>query len=258
MIVKKQKGLKASEYIFGIHPVMEAVKADQSIDRILIKKGMNNDKIREITGVARAKSIYIQYVPIEKLNSITQKLHQGIIALKSLIEYQDIEKIVPFLFEQGKIPSLLILDGITDVRNFGSIARSCECAGSDAVIIPASGAARINSDAVKTSAGALNRIAVCRVTSLTETVQFLKNSGIQIFAATEKAENLIYDRNLTLPGAILLGGEDTGISEPLLSMADTQMKIPLMGKIGSLNVAVASGVIMFEMLRQRENSNSGV
>jgi len=258
MIVKKQKGLKASEYIFGIHPVMEAVKADQSIDRILIKKGMNNDKIREITGVARAKSIYIQYVPIEKLNSITQKLHQGIIALKSLIEYQDIEKIVPFLFEQGKIPSLLILDGITDVRNFGSIARSCECAGADAVIIPASGAARINSDAVKTSAGALNRIAVCRVTSLTETVQFLKNSGIQIFAATEKAENLIYDRNLTLPGAILLGGEDTGISEPLLSMADTQMKIPLMGKIGSLNVAVASGVIMFEMLRQRENSNSGV
>jgi 23S rRNA (guanosine2251-2'-O)-methyltransferase len=241
--------------IFGIHPVHEALRTGKPVDKILLKQGFRSETITGLFPLLREQGIPFQYVPAEKLNRLTGGNHQGIIAMISELEYTELEKLVPFLFDQGKLPVLVMLDSITDVRNLGALARSAECAGVDALIVPAKGSAQINADAIKTSAGALNKIPVCRVNTLTDTGKYLRESGFQLIAATEKAGEIIYNADFSRPSAIILGAEDTGIDPKLLKMADMLVRIPLFGSIQSLNVSVAASVIFFEVVRQRNFQN---
>ena len=240
-----------SSLIFGIHPVNEAIRSGKPIDKVLIKQGFKNEILPGLFPALRDQNIPFQYVPLEKLNRLTGGNHQGIIALVSELEYTDLEKLVPMLFEQGKLPVLVLLDSITDVRNLGALARSAECSGMDALIVPSKGSAQINADAIKTSAGALNNIPVCRVNSLEDAAIYLHDSGFQLVAATEKAEDFIYNADFNKPIALVLGAEDTGIEPKLLKMADVLVKIPMYGAIQSLNVSAAASVLFFEIVRQR-------
>ena len=240
-----------SSLIFGIHPVNEAIRSGKPIDKVLIKQGFKNEILPGLFPALRDQNIPFQYVPLEKLNRLTGGNHQGIIALVSELEYTDLEKLVPMLFEQGKLPVLVLLDSITDVRNLGALARSAECSGMDALIVPSKGSAQINADAIKTSAGALNNIPVCRVNSLEDAAKYLQDSGFQLVAATEKAEDFIFNADFNKPVALILGAEDTGIDPKLLKMADVLVKIPMYGAIQSLNVSAAASVLFFEIVRQR-------
>lgn len=239
------------DYIFGVRAVIEAIKAGKEIEKVLVKRGAKSELMKELHYYLKDNQVPFQYVPIEKINSITRKNHQGVVAWISPIEYQNIENVLPMVFEAGRTPLFLILDKITDIRNFGSIARTAECTGVDAIIVHTKKKAMLNADAIKTSAGALHKIPVCRVADLKETITFLKNSGIHIVAATEKTNNLIYDADFTQPIAIIMGAEDKGIAPEYLKLADKLIKIPMTGTIESLNVAVAAGVILYEGIRQR-------
>jgi 23S rRNA (guanosine2251-2'-O)-methyltransferase len=241
--------------IFGIHPVDEAIRSGKTIDKVLLKQGFKNEMVPGLFPALRELNIPFQYVPVEKLNRLTGKNHQGIIAMVSEIEYTELEKLIPLLFEQGKVPAVVLLDGITDVRNLGAIARSSECAGFDAMIIPSKGSAQINADAIKTSAGALNNIPVCRVPNLPDAAKYLHECGLQIIAATEKGEEYIYKADFTQPLAIIMGAEDVGIDPKLLKMANIMVKIPMLGTIPSLNVSAAATVIFYELVRQRSVPN---
>lgn len=242
--------------IFGIRAIIEALQADKEIDKIIIKNDMQSEVARELFAALKEKPhVQVQRVPIQRINRYTLKNHQGAIAFISQTTYQRIEDIVPFLFEQGETPFFILLDGVTDVRNFGAIARTCECAGANAIIIPVKGGASVNADAMKTSAGALHTIPVCKEPNLIDTVKFLKNCGIRIIAATEKAKINYTEAVLTDPVALVMGAEDTGVSPDILRLCDDMVKIPVKGKISSLNVSVAAGVLMYETLRQRENSS---
>jgi len=238
-------------YIFGIHPVIEALRSGKELEKVYLRNGLRNEAIPGLLNELREKRIPFQFVPVEKLNRMTQKNHQGILAQVAEIEYNDIEKIIPGLYEAGKVPVILVLDRITDVRNMGAIARTAEGAGIHALVLPTGESAQINADAVKTSSGALHTLPVCRTESLVKTVTFLKESGLQVVAATEKAERLLYDADFTRPTAIILGAEDTGIERNLISLSDVQVKIPLYGTIQSLNVSVAASILMYEAVRQR-------
>lgn len=237
--------------LFGMRPIIEAINAGKEIDKIFIQTGLTGELWFELRKLIQQRSIPSQHVPPEKLNRLTGKNHQGVIAYVSLVTYQSIENILPFVFEQGKIPLILVLDRITDVRNFGAIARSAECAGVDAIVIPSRGAAQVNGDAVKTSAGALHQIPICRSENLKQTLDFLKNSGLQLVACTEKAGKKHFEADFSFPTAIILGSEEDGISDEYLKRADVKVKIPLFGKIESLNVSVATGVVLYEAVRQR-------
>lgn len=243
--------MENSEFIFGTRAVIEAIKNNRLIEKVLIKKGLDNELFQELFHLIRENHIVFQFVPVEKINRITRKNHQGVLALISPIEYTDIEILLPGYFEQGIVPLILILDQITDVRNFGAIARSAECAGVNAIIIPAKGTARIGADAVKTSAGALYHIPVCKSDNLPKTIKFLKDSGISIIAATEKAGKLYTSVKMTQPVAIVTGSEEHGISGQILKLADEQIKIPILGKIESLNASVAASLVLYEVIRQR-------
>jgi 23S rRNA (guanosine2251-2'-O)-methyltransferase len=238
-------------YIFGIHPVIEALRSGKELEKVYLRNGLRNEAIPGLLNELREKRIPFQFVPVEKLNRMTQKNHQGILAQVAEIEYNDIEKIIPGLYEAGKVPLILVLDRITDVRNMGAIARTAEGAGIHALVVPTGESAQINADAVKTSSGALHSMPVCRSESLVKTVTFLKESGLQVVAATEKAERLLYDADFTRPTAIILGAEDTGIERNLIRLSDIQVKIPLYGTIQSLNVSVAASILMYEAVRQR-------
>jgi 23S rRNA (guanosine2251-2'-O)-methyltransferase len=244
--------MKKDQLIFGIRPVLEAVSAGKEIDKILLQKGLRGELYHELMGVVKEYNIPLQTVPIDRLNRITRKNHQGVIAFISRVTYQDIEQVMPMIFESAEVPLILVLDHITDVRNFGAIARTAEVSGVHAILIPSRGSAAINEDAMKTSAGALNVIPVCRTDSLAASVKFLKDSGLKIVSATEKGSMYYDEDDLDLPLAIVMGSEDTGVSERLLKLSDTLLKIPQKGKIESLNVSVAAGVILFEALRQRK------
>ena len=237
--------------IFGIRAVAEAISAGKEVDKILIRKDLSGELAGELFSLIKGSDIVVQRVPQEKLNSITRKNHQGVIAFISPINYQPIEEIVASLYEQGKVPYVLVLDHLTDVRNFGAIARTAECAGVDAIIIPSKGSVSVTADAVKTSAGALMNIPVCRVASLYNTVKYLKSSGLQVLGASEKATKNYTDADMTLPLALVMGAEDKGISTEILSLVDTTVSLPQYGKIASLNVSVAAGVMIYEVLRQR-------
>jgi 23S rRNA (guanosine2251-2'-O)-methyltransferase len=237
--------------IFGIHPVNEAVRSGKQIDKVLLKQGFRNEMIPGLFPALRELNIPFQYVPVEKLNRITGKNHQGIIALMSELEYTELDKLVPLLFEQGAMPAFLMLDGITDVRNLGAIARSAECSGFHGIIVPMKGSAQINADAVKSSAGALTTLPVCRVNSLSDTLKFLKESGLMIASATEKAEQTIYEADFRQPLVFILGSEESGIDAKLLKSSDVLVRIPMYGNIQSLNVSAAAAVLLFEVMRQR-------
>ncbi|MCW3104657.1 MAG: rRNA ((2251)-2-O)-methyltransferase RlmB [Bacteroidetes bacterium] len=239
--------------IFGLRPVIEALKAGKEIDRLFVQNGLKNELFGEMMGMLKKHNVLYQYVPLEKLNRLTSKNHQGVVGYISSIEYHKIENILPAVFEAGKTPLLLILDRITDVRNFGAIARTAECAGVDAIIIPQKGAAQINADAIKTSTGALHKIPVCREENLKQVIEYLRESGLQVIACTEKASDDYYKVDFTLPVAIMMGSEEDGISSEFLKLADAHAKIPLLGEIGSLNVSVATGVMLYEVVRQRLN-----
>lgn len=243
------------EMIFGIRAVIEAIEAGKDIDKVLIKRDLSGDLIMELLRLLREYEIPVQKVPVERIDRITRKNHQGVIAFTSAVTYHKIENIVPQLYEDGKTPFILVLDGLTDVRNFGAIARTCEVAGVDAIVIPARGSVTVNNDAVKTSAGALHTIPVCRENSLKEAIVFLKNSGIKVVAATEKAASIYTDTDMNVPIAIVMGSEDTGISNEHIRISDELIKLPQFGKIQSLNVSVAAGVLIYEVLRQRRFTN---
>ena len=240
------------DYVFGIRAVIEAIHSEKEIEKVLIKKGLGGELYKEMFSLLRDYSIPYQFVPIEKINRVSRKNHQGVIAFLSPVTYQDIEMLLPGLFEQGKVPFVLILDKVSDVRNFGAICRSAECAGVDAVVVPSRGSAQINADAVKTSAGALHRIPVCRAMNLKNVISFLKDSGLAVYGATEKAEKFYFDADFSQPIAMIMGAEDEGISPEYLKMCDGHLKIPMKGEISSLNVSVAASILMFEAVRQRQ------
>ncbi len=246
-----QKNELKNIMIFGTRAIIEGVKAGKDIDKVFLKKGGKNELLTELINRLREQDIPFQFVPEQKLNRITRKNHQGAIAMISPVTFQKVEDIIPQIYEKGEMPFLILLDGVSDVRNFGAIARSAECAGVHAIIIPSKGSAQINADAMKTSAGALHRLPVCRENSLLKTVQFLQNSGIKVVAATEKTQNTLFDSDLNGPVCIVMGAEDTGISNDIIKHADILAQLPINGKIESLNVSVAAGVFMYEALRQR-------
>ena len=244
--------MKEKEMIFGIRAVIEAAEAGKDIDKVLVKRELSGELFKELQEVLRRYEIPMQKVPVERIDRITRKNHQGVIAFTSAVTYQKLDQIVPFLYEQGKNPFIVVLDGVTDVRNFGAIARTCEVAGVDAIVIPARGSVSVNADAIKTSAGALHLIPVCRENNLKEAVVFLKNSGIKVVAATEKAAKNYTETDLSVPVAIFMGSEDEGVSPEILRICDELIKIPQFGSIQSLNVSVAAGVMVYEVIRQRK------
>lgn len=247
----KNKPRPEKDMIFGIRAVIEAIQAGKEIDKILIRRDMGGDLARELYSILEEITVPVQKVPLEKLNRITMKNHQGVIAFISPVSYQKIEDIIPGIFEEGRNPFIVVLDNITDVRNFGAIARSCECAGVDAIVVPARGGAALNADAVKTSAGALMKIPVCREDNILNALKFLTASGIKLIAATEKAEKFYTQVEYNDPIAIVMGSEDEGINPAHLRICENLVKIPILGTIDSLNVSVATGVMLYEVVRQR-------
>ena len=240
-----------SDYIFGIRPVLEAIEASKSIDKILIKRDISGDLIKEVLEKAKEYDIPVQRVPTEKLNRITMKNHQGVIAISCPVIYHNLENLISELYESGKNPLGVLLDGVTDARNFGAIARSAECAGADFIIIPERGSASVTSDSVRASAGALFHIPVCRVKDLDKAISLLHENGLIVIGASEKSNVNYTDMNYTVPVVIVMGAEDTGISNNIIRKCDELAAIPILGKVGSLNVSVACGVILYEAVRQR-------
>ena len=250
MYMKQQK---EKNMIFGIRAVIEAIDAGKEIDKIFLRREMGGDLARELFDKLKDAQVAIQRVPLEKLNRLTMKNHQGVVAYISSVEYQRIEDIIPTLYEQGKNPFVVILDGVTDVRNFGAIARTCECAGVDALIVPVRGAAAANADAIKTSAGALHVIPVCREQSLHNCVSYLQKCGIQVIAASEKATHSYTEANYQNPLAIIMGAEDVGVAPDILRICNDMVSSPILGQIESLNVSVAAGILIYEAVKQRMN-----
>lgn len=242
--------MKSNKLIFGIHPLLEALESGKDIDKIFLKRGLKSEETQRIVALARERMIPLQIVPVEKLDRITQRNHQGALAFLAEIEYTSIDQLIPSIYEDGRAPFLVILDGLTDVRNFGAIARTAECAGVDAIIIPDRGSVSVTGDAIKTSAGALLRIPVCRVSSIPTLIRSLKDYGIKVVTASEKAERLYTEAALTLPIAIVMGNEEFGASNNTLRLSNEIVRIPQAGAIGSLNVSVAAGVIIYESVRQ--------
>ena len=240
-------------FLFGTRAVMEAISAGKELDKVLVQKNLNNPLIRELLTTARDNRVPIQRVPVQKLNRYTRKNHQGVVCLLSAISYGSLDHIISQCFSEGRTPLIAMLDRVTDVRNFGAIARTADAAGVDALVVQLTGHAQITGDAIKTSAGALNYLPVCRVGSMQRSIKELQLSGLQVVACTEKANDLIYDIDLTGPTVLLMGSEENGINPELLNLCDHQVKIPMAGKIASLNVSVATGLVLFECVRQRLN-----
>lgn len=250
--------MEKNDYIFGIRAVIEAIEAGKQIDKLLIKKDLHGPLADELLAMVREHRIVAQRVPVERLNRVTRKNHQGVVAYVASVNYYTLEQLVPQFYEDGILPFVVVLDGITDVRNFGAIARTADCCGVGALVIAERGAASVNADAVKTSAGALMSLPVCRERSIVGAVRFLKDNGYQIVAATEKSKELYTSGKYDGPVAIVMGAEDTGISPEVLALCDTPVAIPMFGRIGSLNVSVAAGVMMYEVVRQRLQADMDV
>lgn len=248
---RKYERKKSNEdLIFGVRSVIEAIKAEREINKILIQKGMNKDLFTELKEALAGKDYQLQFVPIQKLDGIIDGNHQGVIAYVSPIEYGEIEPLIEAKLEKGEKPLVLVLDRITDVRNFGAIARTAECQGVDAILIPTKGSALVTADAIKTSAGALNRIPVCKTKSLKDSLFYLQQCGMRIVACTEKSKIPLYEVNLRGPVCIILGSEEDGITSDLLNLSDIKARIPMRGEIASLNVGVSAGIILYEKTRQ--------
>lgn len=240
------------EIIFGIKAVAEAIRADRTIDSILVKAESRSASLNELIDESRTAGIPVRYVPRQKLDSITRKNHQGIIAWLSPVDYHLLSNLLPEAFEKGNEPLVIVLDGISDVRNFGAIVRSADCLGATAIVIPERGSAKIGGDAVKTSAGALMHFPVCREKNLSKAVRFMKDSGLKVVGASGESEITVHDTDLSGPLTIIMGAEDRGISHELISQCDVLVRIPMTGRVESLNVSVAAGILLYEVNRQRK------
>jgi 23S rRNA (guanosine2251-2'-O)-methyltransferase len=247
---------KETDSIFGLRAVIEAIRAGKQIDRLLIKQGLQGSLYHELMAEVKTHNIVYQIVPVERIELVTRKNHQGVLAWLSLIEYQYITNLLPMIFEKGADPLLIALDGVSDVRNFGAIVRSADCLGAHAVIIPEKGSARITADAIKTSAGALHSFPICREKSIVRTIEYLKESGLKIICATEKTGEEAPLAPLEGPAVLILGSEEKGISRELIALSDYQIRIPMTGNIASLNVSVAAGILLYEIVRQRSQKIS--
>ena len=237
------------DFIYGSRAIIEAINAGKEIDKLLLQKDIKNELTTELLVAARDFNIPVQKVPVEKLNRITRKNHQGAIAFVSSVVYASLDNIISEAYSKGEVPLLIVLDRITDVRNFGAIARTAECVGAHGIVIPSRGSAQVGSDAMKTSAGALNFIPVCRADNLKTTLREIRDNGITVLACTEKATDLVYQQDLTVPIALLMGSEEDGISPEYLKLADELCKLPIKGNIESLNVSVATSVVLYEVVR---------
>ncbi|MDO7885221.1 23S rRNA (guanosine(2251)-2'-O)-methyltransferase RlmB [Hymenobacter cheonanensis] len=245
---------RSIDMLFGLRPILEALNAGRTLDKIFLLRGTKNSMTQDISDLARQANVPVSYVPIEKLENLTRKNHQGAVAFVSPIDFAPLDTLLAGLFEEGKVPFVLVLDRVTDVRNFGAIARTAECLGVQALVVPSHGAAQINGDAVKTSAGALNILPVCREPDLRQTIIFLKESGLTVIACTEKADaDLGHTAPASLSGpiAVVMGSEEDGISPDLLRLCDQRLRIPMSGQIQSLNVGVAAGIMLFEVAKGR-------
>lgn len=247
-----------SQVVFGIRAVIEAIESGKQVDKVLMKKDLGGELARELLSVTREYNVPVQRVPVERINKVTRKNHQGVIAFMAAVDYYHVDDIVPALYDEGINPLVVVLDGVTDVRNFGAIARTCECAGVNCIVIPERNSVSVNADAVKTSAGALNYLPVCRERNLVKAVQYLRDSGFKVMGASEKTDLNYTKANFTGPVAIVLGAEDTGISTDVLKLCDTLVAIPEFGQINSLNVSVAGGIMIYEVVRQRLNDGQNV
>lgn len=247
-----------SQVVFGIRAVIEAIESGKQVDKVLMKKDLGGELARELLSVTREYNVPVQRVPVERINKVTRKNHQGVIAFMAAVDYYHVADIVPALYDEGINPLVVVLDGVTDVRNFGAIARTCECAGVNCIVIPERNSVSVNADAVKTSAGALNYLPVCRERNLVKAVQYLRDSGFKVMGASEKTDLNYTKADFTGPVAIVLGAEDTGISTDVLKLCDTLVAIPEFGQINSLNVSVAGGIMIYEVVRQRLNDGQNV
>lgn len=247
-----------SQVVFGIRAVIEAIESGKQVDKVLMKKDLGGELARELLSVTREYNVPVQRVPVERINKVTRKNHQGVIAFMAAVDYYHVDDIVPALYDEGINPLVVVLDGVTDVRNFGAIARTCECAGVNCIVIPERNSVSVNADAVKTSAGALNYLPVCRERNLVKSVQYLRDSGFKVMGASEKTDLNYTKADFTGPVAIVLGAEDTGISTDVLKLCDILVAIPEFGQINSLNVSVAGGIMIYEVVRQRLNDGQNV
>jgi 23S rRNA (guanosine2251-2'-O)-methyltransferase len=239
-----------AEIIYGRHPVTDALENAQTIEKVLLSNAIHGDFEKRLRFLCKEANVPLQIVPKEKLNSITRKNHQGILAFVSPIPYFNLEDILPMVYDKGETPLFILVDGVTDVRNMGAIARSAEAAGAHALVIPKKGSAQINDEAIKSSAGALSSLPVCRVNSLMNTVDFLQLNGVQVVAADLKGEKMLYELDLNGPLAIVMGDEAKGVNRMLLEKVNSNFRIPMRGKTDSFNVSVATGIILYEVLRQ--------
>ncbi|MCF4102258.1 23S rRNA (guanosine(2251)-2'-O)-methyltransferase RlmB [Gillisia sp. M10.2A] len=238
--------------IFGIRTVIEAIQSEKNIDKIYIQKGLNNPLFQELLSVIGKKGYNISYVPVEKLQKLTQGNHQGVVAKISPIEFPEMEEIVQKVLEDtSTTPLFLLLDQVTDARNFGAIIRTAECCGVHAIIVQNKGGAPVNADTVKTSAGAVFNIPICKVNHIKDAIYYLQGSGVNVVAATEKSDTTLYDTNFNQPTALIMGSEGRGINPSVLKIVNDKAKLPMFGTIGSLNVSVACGAFLYEIVRQR-------
>ncbi len=237
--------------IYGIRTVIEAINSGKSIDKVFLQKGLSGELFRELESLVRKQGVNSSYVPIEKLNRLTNNNHQGVVANISPIEFYDLDNLVQTVLESDKTPLFLLLDQISDVRNFGAIIRTAECTGVDGIIIQKKGGAPVNADAIKTSSGAVFKVPICKVDHIKDALFHLQASGIKLIAATEKTTNTIYDVSFKEPCAIIMGSEGRGINPSVLKLVDAKAKLPLLGEIDSLNVSVACGAFLYEAVRQR-------
>ncbi len=245
--------MKKNTQIYGIRAVIEAIHANEAIDKIFIQKGLRGDLSRELEGLIRKKGISASYVPVEKLNRLTKNNHQGVIANSSPISFHDFEQLVETISSTKEHPLFLLLDGISDVRNFGAIIRTAECTGVDAIIIPKTGSAPVTADTIKTSAGAVFKVPIAKTTHIKDAVFYLQSSGVYVVAASEKTTDSIYNISFKGATAIVMGSEDVGVTAGVLKIVDAVVKIPLLGSISSLNVSVACGICLYEVVRQRQH-----
>ena len=243
--------MSKSTIIIGRQPLIEAIQSGRAIDKILFQRNVSGESIGDIRRLAKQSNIPIQQVPPEKMHSYTRANHQGVIAFAALVAYFDLQQVIDHTIAEGKVPLFVILDGVTDVRNIGAIARTAFCCGAQALIIPDKGVGALNEEALKSSAGALERINVCRVSSLMKAVDELHLSGIKVFASEMTADNILPALNLTEPCAIVMGSEDNGVFPALMKICDGKFKIPMAGDFESLNVSVAAGMILYEAMKQR-------
>ncbi|MBX7124256.1 MAG: 23S rRNA (guanosine(2251)-2'-O)-methyltransferase RlmB [Cyclobacteriaceae bacterium] len=239
------------EMIYGTRAVMEAIRAGRQIERVFVQSGLKNELTQELLALARKSHVPLAVIPQEKINRMSTKNHQGVICVLSAVQYANLDHVVQGVFEQGRDPFVIVLDRITDMRNFGAIVRTAEGAGVDVIVVPEKGNAPVTADAMKTSAGALNFVPVARVRNLKETVRDLRQRGLQVIAVTEKAQETLFEVDFRMPTVLLLGSEEDGISPELLREADRLALIPMKGKIESLNVSVSAGIAMYEFVRQK-------